>query len=38
MKRYIEQIWEHMNDPKVIESALNMFNEIIDEFNNVYNS
>ena len=27
-----------MNDPKVIESALNMFNEIIDEFNNVYNS
>jgi len=27
-----------MNDPKVIESALNMFNEIIDEFNQVYNS
>lgn len=27
-----------MNDPKVIESALNMFNEIIDEFEQVYNS
>ena len=27
-----------MNNPKVIESALNMFNQIIDEFNQVYNS
>lgn len=27
-----------MNDSKVVESALNMFSEIIDEFNSVYNS
>ena len=27
-----------MNDSKVVESALNMFSEIIDEFNDVYNS
>ena len=27
-----------MNSPEVIESALNMFNEIIDEFIQVYNS
>jgi len=27
-----------MNDPKVVESALNMFDEIINEFNQVYNS
>lgn len=27
-----------MNDPKVVVSALNMFDEIIDEFNQVYNS